>query len=267
MKRERGVTYIATISGGKDSVTMCDLLLKNGYPVDYIVFNDTLDEFQEMYLYIDKVNNYFKERYKKEITILKPKKSYDDYIFGVRGERASCENRGRIGGLPSSTSGFCEWRRDSKIVPLDKFAKQFKKYKVYIGITTDEVNRANREDCKLIYPLIDIFKMSELMCKQYLINQDMENPLYRHFNRTGCAKCQYQSDKDWYTIYKHYPAKWEEMKYYENKVNEIKNPINKHWFSNYRTCEDMEKIFKEKDKQGSLFDFSDEPLKDCFCKI
>ena len=37
--------YIATISFGKDSTVMCDLLLKNGYPVDYIVFTDTLLEF------------------------------------------------------------------------------------------------------------------------------------------------------------------------------------------------------------------------------
>ena len=29
----------------------------------------------------------------------------------------------------------------------------------------------------------------------------------------------------------------------------------------------MEKKFKTIDNQGSLFDFSDEPLKDCFCKI
>jgi len=66
--------YIATISGGKDSVTMCDLLLKNGHKVDYIVFNDTLDEFEEMYSYLDRVEEYFKSRYKKTITRLKPKK-------------------------------------------------------------------------------------------------------------------------------------------------------------------------------------------------
>ena len=42
---------------------------------------------------------------------------------------------------------------------------------------------------------------------------------------------------------------------------------NKYWFSRQRTCADMEKEFKKADKQGGLFDFSDEPLKDCFCKI
>ena len=31
----KNTKYIATISGGKDSTVMCDLLLKNNYQVDY----------------------------------------------------------------------------------------------------------------------------------------------------------------------------------------------------------------------------------------
>jgi len=261
------IVYIATISGGKDSVTMCDLLLKNGYPVDYIVFNDTLDEFEEMYEYLNKIEDYFKKRYKKSITRLKPVKSYDEYIFGVRGDRAKSENRGRIVGLPNPTTGFCEWRRDSKIIPFDKWVKQFARYKTYIGITMDEQNRANRDDNTLLYPLIDEFKMSEQDCMQYLIKQEMENPLYRHFTRTGCSKCQYQSEKDFFNIWKYYPKVWQEMKNYELRVKKFGNAISEHWFSNHRTCEDMEKMFIEANKQGSLFDFSNEPLKDCFCKV
>ena len=42
---------------------------------------------------------------------------------------------------------------------------------------------------------------------------------------------------------------------------------NKYWFSRQRTCADMEREFKKADKQSGLFDFSDELLKDCFCKI
>ena len=59
--------YAATISFGKDSTVMCDLLLKNGYPVDYIVFTDTMLEFPMMYEYKQKVCRYFKERYGKEV--------------------------------------------------------------------------------------------------------------------------------------------------------------------------------------------------------
>jgi len=268
IEREEGVTYIATISGGKDSVTMCDLLIRKGYPVDYVVFNDTLDEFKEMYKYLDKVEDYFKQRYKRTITRLKPLKDYDrDYIFGVISDKRDAKFAGMTRGLPSANMSFCGWRRDSKIVPFEKWKKQFAKTKTYIGITMDETHRANREDDNFLYPLIDNFKMSERDCKKYLIDRDMENPLYRHFNRTGCAKCQYQSEDSWFKVWKYYPEVWAEVKDYEAKINKLDNVVGTHWFTKYRTCTDMEANFMQADKQGSLFDFSDEPLKDCFCKI
>jgi len=46
----------------------------------------------------------------------------------------------------------------------------------------------------------------------------------------------------------------------------VEDVFSKNIFSNYRTCEDMEKLFIKADRQGSLLDFSDEPAKDCFCK-
>lgn len=255
--------YIATISGGKDSVTMCDLLLKNGYQVDYIVFTDTLNEFKEMYQYLDKVEEYFKRRYGKEITRLYPTKTFEDNIFRTR---VKGNMEGRPAGLPNASNTYCEWRRDAKIAPFDKWAKDKGDHKIYIGITLDEVHRCNRDDEKFLYPLVDIFKMSERDCKQYLINEDMENPLYKHFTRTGCANCHFQSDNDYYKIWKHYPKVWETFRDLEKRIQPYDTEY-KHWFTKFRTCEDMEKIFIEKDKQGNLFDFSDEPTKDCFCKI
>ena len=265
IQRKNDTTYIATISGGKDSVTMCDLLLKNNYPVDYIVFNDTLDEFKEMYEYLNKVEEYFLRRYSKKIIRTKPLKTYDEYIFRTlsKGKRV-----GKVAGLPNLTHTFCEWRRDSKIRPFDKWIKEniTDKYKTYIGITLDETHRVDREK-NFLYPLIDNFKMTSEHCIAYLKNQEMENPLYKHFTRTGCRKCQYQSDRDFFNIWKHYPHVWQEFIDYEARVKKIDNVVNKEWFDKNRTCVDMEKKFKQADRQGGLFDFSDEPVKDCFCKI
>jgi len=118
----------------------------------------------------------------------------------------------------------------------------------------------------VIFPLIEYFDMSELDCKRYLIDQEMENPLYRYFNRTGCKFCHYQSEQDWYNIWKYFNEDWQELKELEKRINKT-NTLHKTIFSNFRTTNDMEKLFIQKDKQGSLFNFSDEPLKDCFCKI
>lgn len=264
--------YIATISGGKDSVTMCDLLLKNGYPVDYIVFSDTQQEHVLMYEYLEKLKTYFKERYNKEIITTSYKKTFEDWAFGkIKGKKAKLQ--GWIRGIPLLSSGICYWRRETKIVSFEKWLKanNIVNYKTYIGYTLDETKRVNRDDKNKLYPLIDYFKMNEDDCKSYLVSQEMGNPLYKHFSRTGCAMCPFQSEQSWFQIWKHYPATWNYIKDIENRLEELEKNgekiLNKHWFHNYKTCEDMEKIFKEKDKLGNLFDFSDEPIKDCFCKI
>lgn len=264
--------YIATISGGKDSVTMCDLLLKNKRKVDYIVFNNTLAEFMMMYEYIEKLKKYFKERYGKEITILTPNKTPESVIFRKVVDKNS-EYYGMIKGIFAPVMGFCEWRTESKIRPLERYLKEIgiKDYKVYIGYTTDEKHRINRNDKNKLYPLVDDYKMSERNCQEYLIMQDMENPLYRFFTRTGCMWCPANSEKSWFTIWKHFPEVWEYMVWVEKMlayyISIGEKVIYKSWFPSGKTCKDMERIFVKKDKQGSLFDFSDEPLKDCFCKI
>ncbi len=111
-----------------------------------------------------------------------------------------------------------------------------------------------------IYPLIEYFNMSEKDCQAYLIKQEMENPLYRFFKRTGCAKCPYKSEQDWWYIYHKFKKVW-------NEAVEIEEALSKQkeykYFLGNKSLKKWERSFK----QGSLFDFSDEPLKDCFCKI
>ena len=259
--------YVATISFGKDSTVMCDLLLKNGYPVDYIVFTDTMLEFPMMYEYKEKVTKYFKERYGKEVIVTKPDSTFESWCFG---KINSGEMKGYIRGIPMVWAEPCYWRRESKVKPIDKLLKNIGEYKTYIGFTIDEAQRRMADD-RLLYPLIDDFMMSERDCQEYLINQEMENPLYNYFSRTGCSICPAQSEKAWFQVWKHFPETWEYMKDIENQLQSLEEQgekiKNKTWFTDFRNCNDMEKKFIKSDKQGSLFDFSDEPLKDCFCKL
>ena len=273
MKREDGVTYIATISGGKDSVTQADLLCKNGYPVDYIIFYDTLMEFGVMEEYIEKLKVYFKERYDREILVTKPKTTFEEWCFGTIKDK-NADLYGYIRGIPMVWVNPCYWRREAKEKPANEFIKanNISKAVTYIGYTKGE-NRSvkNTDSVTYVYPLRDDFKMTETDCQKYLINQEMENPLYRDFTRTGCGMCPAQSEQAWFKVYKNHKQTWDYMKwieqrlrYYLSKGMKIQNP---YWFTDHRSCEDMERVFNKAENQGSLFDFSDEPLKDCFCKI
>lgn len=248
---------------------MCDLLLKNGYQVDYIVFTDTMLEFPMMYEYKEKVCKYFKDRYNFDIIITKPESTFEDWCFGII-EDKNAQYYKAVRGIPMVWAEPCYWRRESKINPLKKLFKETEEYKTYIGFTIDESQR-KMKSCEFLYPLIDDFKMTERNCQEYLINQEMQNPLYNFFSRTGCSICPAQSDKAWYEVWKNFPDTWLYMKKVEQKLQELEDSglvvRSKHWFKDYKTCEDMEKKFINADRQGSLFDFSDEPLKDCFCKI
>ena len=256
--------YIATISFGKDSTVMCDLLLKNGYPIDYIVFTDTMLEFPMMYEYKEKVCKYFKDRYGVEVITTTPETTFEDWCFGVM---ESGELKGYTRGIPMVWCEPCYWRREAKVKPIDKLFKD-KKIIKYVGYTLGEDRSVlDTDTIKHEYPLRDIFKMTERNCQEYLINQEMQNPLYNYFSRTGCSVCPAQSDRAWFEVWKHFPDTWEYMKDVELRLSKIELVKSRTWFNEFRYCEDMEKKFINADRQGSLFDFSDEPLKDCFCKI
>ncbi len=257
--------YVATLSFGKDSTTLVDLLLKNNYPVDYIVFTDTMLEFPMMYEYKEKVTKYFKERYGKDVITTEPKSTFEDWCFGTINDKNSPLD-GYVRGIPMVWAEPCYWRRESKVKPQDALFKDIGEHKIYIGFTLDEANRRMIDE-KFLYPLIDDFKMTERDCQEYLLNQEMENPLYRFFSRTGCSVCPAQSDKAWFQVWKHFPETWEYMRDVEERLSKFDKVKSATWFNDYRSCGDMEKKFKKADKQGSLFNFSDEPLKACFCAI
>lgn len=169
--------------------------------------------------------------------------------------------------------GYCDWRLYSKLHTEDDFIKSLGVSKseiiTYLGITIDEKHRADLSNENLAYPLITDFKMSERDCQEYLKSRELENPLYRHFTRTGCAFCPAQSMRAKFNLWKYYPSEWQKIKELESEIlaQEAKGEkiYNKYWFNKW-SVDELETRFKAQDDGcGSLFD--DEPLKDCFCKF
>jgi len=290
---------IVPISFGKDSTTLADKMLGSGMQVDYLIFTDTLMEFPMMYDYAEKVKSYFQRKYDREIIVLKPLTTFEEWCFGVIRDKTS-ERYGYIRGIPPKTGGVCFWRRESKEKPMQKWIKeniQDNDYLMAIGYTSGEESRIrgkkfkervkDREgndtkeykysidyvleqkliEDKQFYPLFEDFNMSEGDCKNYLIFEDMENPLYRHFSRTGCAMCPFQSDKSYMEIYNNFRDVWDYMRFIESRLEYYEKMgykiVNKHWRDNFRTLKEMEDLFNS----SFNFNVSDEPLKDCFCKI
>lgn len=259
--------YISCLSGGQDSTAMTLRLLELGEPVDYIIFNDTGLEHDEMYEYIDKLDAFLKRKYNKEIIRTKPKQDFESWVFG---ERTKGEHVGQIRGTPRVAEP-CFWRRESKTYPLNRWLKEnnIKDYTLYTGYTISETKRAtNLDEYNAVAPLIE-WGWDEAEVQKYLKENQMENKLYQHFSRTGCAVCPKQRLNDKYMVWKHYRKHWDFMVSIENRLEKEKETRGERHYPAWHDklfCSDMEKLFIKKDKQ-STFDFDFEPVQDCFCKI
>lgn len=259
--------YVSSISGGQDSTAMTVRMLELGYPIDYIVFCDTGNEFKEMYDYLNRLDAYLKRKYKIGITRLKGDNTLNSLVHTAftRGK-----HKGQLRGLPyASSMSFCT--RDLKKNVAEKFMKSLKDDCIqYIGYVARECNRVHKSDKKYItleFPLIQ-WGWNEPEVSAYLKEKSLFNELYHHYSRTGCKFCPKQSLDSWYALYVHHREDWLEAKDWEKRVIDH-NAHNKHFRTDY-TLEELEVRFKQKFKKETntpqfQFDWNEENVS-CMCK-
>ena len=266
---------IANLSGGRDSTAMVIRYLELGNDIDYILFCDTGFEFKEMYKYIEKLDKYLQRNFNKSITWLNKggKENADDeytifekwaYIKPIEiGERQGLKR-----GIPRLVGkDYCT--RETKIKPTMKFVKDICKDKfrvtALIGYTYNEVENgrvSNLDYAIAKYPLHE-WQWNEKEVSEFLRERQIMNPLYNHFQRTGCFFCPKQSKASLYHLYKHYPKEWQIMKEWELKAKGL-DCVNARFKS--KALSEYEKEFERESKQGLLFnevEFSQ--YETCFC--
>lgn len=151
--------HVYSISGGQDSTAMLVHDLESGKQVDYIIFCDTGNEFDEMYAYLNRLDIWLKNKYGKSITRLGGKHTLKSLCFSpfTRGKR-----KGQIRGLPyASSMSFCT--RELKKNISDRFLKGLIKQgfvvDLNIGYVAREKNRIHKSDNPSItmkFPLIEL---------------------------------------------------------------------------------------------------------------
>ncbi len=205
------VKHIVNFSGGKDSTAMLLRMLEENMQVDEIIFCNVKatqqigGELPEMYDYINKINNYIKQKYNKEITVLSQEKSFEDYFYTkkIRGKR-----KGQIYGFPALQGSWCNDRL--KVRVLNKYLKTKGNYISYIGIAADETERLKRlksNECSRL----EKWNMTEQDCLEFLRERKLENPLYKRRKRLGCWFCPKQNISTLKILKKEYPILWEKL--------------------------------------------------------
>jgi len=194
---------VASFSGGKDSTAMILRLIKEGRPLDEIVFFDTGWEFPQMYNHIDKFERYIG----MPITRLHPRRPFDYWMCTkpIVRRKKSCPMHGKVyrygNGWPSF---FRRWCTCEKISVIDQHCGNALQY---VGIAADESKRINM----CLYPLVE-WGMTEADCLQMCFDHGFNwGGLYNHFNRVSCFCCSLKGLDDYRTLRKDFPQLWRRM--------------------------------------------------------
>lgn len=260
------MTHISNLSGGRDSTAMTVRLLELGYPLDHIIFCDTLWEFPEMYEYLNKLDSYLKRKFNKSIIRLSPKESLEDLMAKpFKGGK----HDGKPHGLPYSI-GMSYCTRELKVNSAKRFIKSlnlsYSDVTCYVGYVAREKRRSkiNSNEWNVSYPLID-WNWNEEEVTNYLKERSIYNHLYDNFSRTGCFICPKQNLQSWKTLCNKYPNLWQKAKDLEALAVKL-GAVNTTLRADGTYLYQIEKDFINDQSQSNFsFDWNDENVS-CFCK-
>lgn len=196
-----------------------------------------------MYAHVDAIEKYIGQK----ITRLKCEHDYEYFLYEKPITKG--KNMGNKGyGWTKMNNRWCTLNLKTNLIK--NYVKQYTDKGIevhqYVGIAYDEPKRIKAEPNKH-YPLFD-WKITEAEALQYCYDKGFDfGGLYNHFGRLGCYLCPLQSLSDLYNLYKHYPAKWQELlaierKMYENIEYSDLSKISP--FSNRHMVHDLDGRFK-----------------------
>jgi 3'-phosphoadenosine 5'-phosphosulfate sulfotransferase (PAPS reductase)/FAD synthetase len=206
------MSYVASISYGKDSLKMLDVIKTRGLPLDRIITfdvwaTDTIPtEFPEVTEFKKKMDIYIKNKYGIEVEHLcarypdGSKITYENYFYRVF---ESGNNAGRIYGFPFQRGAWCNDRlkmgaRSGAINTGDI---------EYIGIAYDEKKRHKIISETKVAPLVD-FGIDEDLCGLHCKYEDILSPTYDDGYRDGCWFCHNQGVDQLRLLRRKHPELW-----------------------------------------------------------
>lgn len=215
--------FYASVSGGKDSFFMLNLILNNPekYPLDMVVNFDLEIDWN----FSKKVVNLMQERCNAagiKFVKIKPRKKWIDLYNKY--------------GMPTAHARWCnsDYKLDCKKQLNEWILSQNCRPLAYIGFCADEKKRFKYsigDDWKLqdiCYPLAEEgIEESEIL--MWARNQDIFDDYYKYFKRQGCKFCPFFSMREFAYLYMTDQEAFERMFFYiketERKILEEKGKV------------------------------------------
>lgn len=239
------MSYVASISYGKDSLKMLDVIKTRGLPLDRIITFDvwateTISaDFPEVTEFKKKTDIYIKEKYGIDVEHFcatdenGDKLTYEKQFYTVKKQGGK---KDLIYGFPFTLGAWCNSKLKMKARQGVIKAGDVQ----YIGIAYDEPKRQGRLNEKLIAPLVD-FGIDEDLCGLHCKYEGILSPSYESSYRDGCWFCHNQRAEPLRNLRKNYPQLWELLlKWDKDSPNSFK--------ADGRTVHDYDERFRLEDE-------------------
>lgn len=208
--------YVASCSGGKDSVAMVLKLIETKAPLDYIVFYDSGVEFQAVYTVIGQLMALTPVT--AEFVVLHPE---TNFLSEFKTKKVNKRNGAQQIGM-GWCGGRCRWATAKKVDTIKAFLKTLGDDIIqYIGIAADERERM-KDDPRILYPLVE-WGMTELECLRYCFDNGIhwyepsfavasgQVELYDILDRVSCWCCANKNIKELRHIHDFLPHYWHRL--------------------------------------------------------
>lgn len=184
--------HVLSYGGGVNSVALMILLLRDGQPLDEVVFADTGGEVPETYAYFDITKQYL-DAHSVPFTVVKRNGAN---LYDVAWRRQV---------VPSTI-----WRwstRDYKVLPIHRHYRSFGDHvNQYLGIAYDEIERMKDSRVDYVtnlYPLVDR-RVTRAQCVEIIAEAGLPIP-----PKSSCFFCPFGSIDRWRWLYETHPDLYE----------------------------------------------------------
>ncbi|WP_373220919.1 hypothetical protein [Mediterraneibacter gnavus] len=254
-------TYIASFSGGKDSMATIILAHEHKEPLDMIIFAEVMFDEQTSGELPEHIS-FIKERcvplfreWGYETKILHAEKTYMELFNHVITNSKVESRNGKKQGFPMM--GKCAVNRDCKVKPINQFLKQFDQTKIvqYLGIAADEPKRLERLRGTNKISLLEKYGYTEKMAFELCEKYNLLSPIYDFTKRGGCWFCPNARYFELKHLRSNHRDLWKRLLDLEDEENLVANIWN---MLTGRSMKDNEEMFFWEEAQMNIYDFLEE---------
>lgn len=214
--------FVASCSGGKDSVATLLLTALHGEPLDEVICCEvmfdatTSGEIPEHREFIyNRLKPFCEQELGCKFTVLRSEKTYSDTFHHI-----ICRGNSKGQKCGFAMPQHCAVNRDCKVRTLNRYnAMRSKRTVNYIGIAADEPKRLARLDGVKEISLLAKYGYTEAdavkLCEKY----GLLSPVYSFCKRNGCWFCPNASDRELHHLLLNHPHLFHRLIIWEQEPN------------------------------------------------